>query len=565
MKKRSYYSLIFTLCLALVQIFTMAQTGFGDATLNKKAEKGLYSGAYTLDDGNLAIFWESKEGVFAYVFDSNAKFLHEETGSDAEALLSKIQLGEKQAEYSSIPELKEDILLNTMNLLGVSLLTRGRLYVNGDSKFVYGLEYEEKEKIKLKTDDIWKTTVIGCRSILPYKTMKLIAPNGKAIKYEFKEDGRTATAPVSGTIQIAGVVVEKVSIKDPPPYNNNRLIIFKASGKSLDDVETNIHIMPHAMQPVGSGVNSRGNFVALVMPVNAPSTVSEQRKWVASDSERMKLFAYEIDANNQVVNESVLQSPIGNVNYQLIHNRNSDFILGVGNSKSKNWRMFYNGQDMNAVVIAKLDDKGNITNQHFYEDKDFDSKVEVAGGGKIKTKFVNGPVFDAVLTLDNGNLFVFGNCDHYHHGLLIAANGELIKYLIFPHEDLTKNAMYTYQVEKRGDKVYVVLADQPHELTNAVQTSTSSHSNSYVAGGYRVTTKTTTTKTTQRFEIYHVSSLFAIDGNTGKTSATKIHDVYKNFNSLGNMPALFTNNGIYFAGRPKADKGKQVAMVKLSY
>lgn len=565
MKKIVFKSAMMTLCLTLFLSGNYAQVSHGDATLNKNAEKGLYNGTYALDDGNIALFYESKAGLFAYVFDKNAKFLHEKTGADADALLGKIKTSEEQSELGAIPELKEDIMLNRMNLLGVSLLTRGKLYVNGDSKFIYGLEYDEKEKVKLKTDDIWKTTVIGSRSIMPHKTMKLVAPNGKTMMYTFSESGRNSSAPVSGAIQIAGVVVEKVSIKDPPPYNNNRLILFKTNGKNLDNVETNIHIMPHAMQPVGSGVNSRGNFVALVMPLNAPSTVSEQRKWVASDSDRMKLFIYEADENNQIVNETMMESPIGTVNYQLVSNKQNDFVIGTGNSKGRNWRLFYNGQDMNAIVIARLDGKGNVAALNFYEDNKFTSKVEQAGGGSVKTKFVNGPMFDEVSTLDNGNLFVFGSCDHYHHGLLLSASGELIKYILFPHEDLTKNSMFTYQMEARGNKVYVVITDQPHELTNEVQKSTSSHSNSYTAGGYRITTKTTTTKTTQRFEIYHVSSIHTIDGSNGKVMTSKLQDLYKGFNSLGNLPALFADDGIYFGGRPKADKGKQVAMVKFNY
>ena len=112
----------------------------------------------------------------------------------------------------------------------------------------------------------------------------------------------------------------------------------------------------------------------------------------------------------------------------------------------------------------------------------------------------------------------------------------------------------------------MLLADQPHDLTNEKQTSTSSSSTTHsMGGGYQLKTTTSYTQTTQLFEIFHLSNVYVIDGSNGATRKIQLDDEVKKFHTLGNSPALFTDEGIYIPGRIKANKGKEVSLIKIDY
>src|SRR5690606_29751838 len=125
-----------------------------------------------------------------------------------------------------------------------------------------------------------------------------------------------------------------------------------------------------------------------------------------------------------------------------------------------------------------------------------------------------------------------------------------INYYIFPHLDPAENKIYTEQLHVKNNKIYVILADQPHALTNEKQTNTStSSSTSYMGGGYSMKTTTTHTETSQLFEIFHLTNVFVIDGNNGSAKKIDLSKEMKSFYSLGDTPALFTEDGIYIPGR----------------
>jgi hypothetical protein len=225
--------------------------------------------------------------------------------------------------------------------------------------------------------------------------------------------------------------------------------------------------------------------------------------------------------------------------------------------------MFYGGQTaLSGVTYAVLNADGKLITTKTYLDKDFAAKFELAGSGKAKLqKFTGGPNFYQAKTLENGNVFILGKSDGFHHGILLSAGHELIKYYVFPHADVTKNNYYTHQFKVKGNQIYLVNSDQPHELSNAVQESTSS--NSRTSGNLKITTTTTTQQ--QIFEIYHLTQLFVIDGVSGKSELNLLSDIQKNFNSMGDTPALFTSDAIYFPGRIKAPGGKELSLIRIDY
>lgn len=372
------------------------------------------------------------------------------------------------------------------------------------------------------------------------------------MSFTFSSLGSANFAPISGYIQSAGIITEKISIRNPSPYNSNRLVIFKVGGNPYEET-SDIHIMPYAMQGVGTGVSAKGNFVVLTMPLNAPSTVKAQQALRAPDEERNNLYIYEVGDDNKVISESKIKSDLRTVNFQAIANDDKTYIIGVG-TEGKNWRSFYAGQSsMSALSLTTLDKDGKILESHTYLEDDFSAKYEIAGQEKNKfQKFTGGPNFYRAEKLDNGNTFIFGRSDGHHHGVLMSPTNELIKYYVFNHSDLTKNAIYADQLEIRGNKIYLVLNDQPFELSNAIRKDVSDYGSTVISTKW------------QFFEIYHLSQLFTIDGTTGKSTQLWLSDIQKNFYTLGNNAAFFGDNSIYFPGRIKAE-GKEIALINIPY
>lgn len=540
-----------------------SQVKSGTTSLDKSSAKGNFGGLYALDNGKLVLFYMHKDGVSAYEFNANATFEKAQQGNVAIELLDRAMLTEKQASAANLKEFTGMEVMFVASSWGALKLQKGILGLKSDSRFIYGHYYKKIEDRKLKAEDTWRTSVIGNRAIIPddLKMVLFKGKNGHFMSYSFKPVGISAMAPINGAIQSVGVIAEKVSIKNPSPYNANRLVIFKVGGKSLDETN-NIHIMPYAMQGVGSGISAKGNFIVLTMPLNAPSTVKEQKALLAPDEAKNNLYIYEVDDNNQVVAEAMHKSDLRTVNFQTVATQNKTIVIGTG-AEGKNWRMAYLGQTaMSGLTYAVLNLEGKVIASKTYLEKEFAAKFESAGSGSAKLqKFTGGPSFYQAETLENGNVFILGKSDGYHHGILLTAEHELIRYFIFPHADVTKHHYFTHQLEVRGNAIFLVNSDQPHELSNEVQRSSSSSTST--SGNIKTTT--TSTVTEQLFEIFHVTQLFTIDGKSGKSEKYVLNEIQKNFNSMGNIPALFTSNAIYFPGRIKAPNGKEVGLIRFEY
>ncbi|MGW8123673.1 hypothetical protein ACV07N_13535 [Roseivirga echinicomitans] len=529
-------------------------------------KNGVYGGTYESINGNVSIFYQTSDGIFAYEFDSNSSFIKELQGVDALGSLTQVTDESIEQAVTGGFEVPADEGLKVMfagSSWGALKLQRGLLFLKSDKGFIYGFDYEKGSAEKLKVEDTWRTLPIGNRTIVPkdLKTVVFNARNGKQMGYTFSSLGMANFAPLSGYIQSAGIITEKVSIKDPSPYNSNRLVIFKVGGVPYAET-SDIHIMPYAMQGVGSGVSANGNFIVLTMPLNAPSTVKAQQALRAPDEERDNLYIYEIGDDNKVISESSYKSALRTVNFQAVSTDDKTFIIGTG-TEGKNWRMFYGGTTaMSGLTLTVLDKDGKISGSHTYLENDFSGKFEVVGQGKSKLqRFSGGPNFYRAEKLENGNTFIFGRSDAHHHGILVSPTNELIKYYVFTHLELDKNAIYTDQLEVRGNKVYLVLSDQPFEYSNAYKESTSSRSS--VSGNIKTTTETTSRS--QLFEIFHLSQLFTIDGNTAKSTRFQLDEIQKDFYTLGTTPAFFGKNSIYFPGKIKALKGKEVSLIKIPY
>jgi uncharacterized membrane protein YcaP (DUF421 family) len=544
-----------------------AQIKSGTAEVSKTLKKAVYGGTYSLTNGNIGVFFQEKDELAAYEFDSNAQYVVTHNGSEANNLLNKANHQEstvtKQINASEISDGMGLKIMYPKESWGSLKLVNGLIYLSSTDKFINGFELEEKDTRKLKIEGTWRTNNIGARAIIPEgKTYyKFKAQNGRFMSFDLAKTA-IPIVPVNGYLQSAGIITEKISISNPSPHNANRLVIFKIG---FDNQETNnIHIMPYSMRGIGVGSDAQGNMTVLTVPLNAPSTYGPHKKLNAKDEERGFLYLYRFDQDNNLIDEQKIKSDLNNVNsYQTIVAGNKTFLVGTGKTDGKGFISSYPGQKTDAVSIALLDENGKLSPFKTYSEKELISKLET-NGAKSNMKFTGGPYFYSASILDNGNVFLMGKSDGWHHGILLSTNGELIRYYIFTHLDLTKNKIYTEQLHVKGNNIFVLLADQPHELTNEKQTSTSSSSSTHsMGGGYALKTTTTSTQTRQLFEIFHLSNVFVIDGNTGNAAKIELSKEVKNFYTLGDTPALFTDDAIYIPGRIKANKGKEVSLIKI--
>lgn len=563
--------LFFQLSIVSLLLFNnaIAQVSSGTGEVNKALKKAVYGGSVVLSNGNVVMFFQEKGELVGYEFGPDAKYIATHQGGEATNLLNGgVDKVSADPRTSAAPEIASGYALDVMYPIdswGSLKLGSGKIHLNSTEKFIDGFELEQLEKRKLKIEGTWKTISYGARAIIPNdKTLYLFkAQNGRKMSFDFNKLKRNPMVPRGGFIQTAGVITEKISLRDPSPYNSNRLVVFKVG---FDEEETsNIHIMPYAMQGLGVGTDAQGNMTVLTMPLNAPSTVAAQKALNAKDEERSNLYIYRFDSNNNLVDEHKIKSDILTVNYQALPVGNKTFIIGTGTSDGKNYRNAYAGRKLDAFSISVMDENGNLSPFKTSLDEEFSKKVE-EHGDKANLKFLDGPQFYDARVLDNGNVFLLAKSTQHHMGALVTPTGELLKFYIFPHLDWAKNTFYSEQLEVKGNKVFVVITDQPHELTNEKQTSTgSSSSTTYMGGGTSLRTTTTYTETKQLFEIFHLSNVFIIDGNNASSKKIDLNKEVEDFFTLGNIPVVFADNGIYIPGRIKANRGKEVSLIKIDY
>jgi|GEM_PF-3385260 len=561
----SFY--LFMLMAAASTAFAQVKTGIAEVKTLKNA---VYGGTYALSNGNIGVFFQEKDELVAYEFDEQAQFVAAHNGSDAVNMLTTADLEKspelKQANAIEVKPGQGLKVLYANESWGALKLTNSLIYLSSTDKFIDGFKLEVKDTRKLKVEDAWRTTNIGARAIIPKDKMlyKFKARNGRYVPFDFSNATTSPFVPHGGYLQSAGVITEKISIRNPSPHNANRLAVFKIG---FDDSETsNIHIMPYSMRGVGAGSDAQGNMTVMTVPLNAPSTYKPHKQLNAKDEEKGYLYLYRFDVNNNFVDEQKIKSDLNNVNrYQTLPAGNKTYLVGTGSTKGKGFISSYEGQNTNAISIAVLDENGKLFPFKTYSEKVFDQKLET-NGSKPNMKFTGGPLFYSASVLDNGNVFLMGKSNGWHHGLLVSAGGELIRYYVFPHLDLEKHSIHTEQLHVKGNNIYLLLADQPHELTNEKQTSTNSSSSTHsMGGGYQLKTTTSYTQTTQLFEIFHLSSMYIIDGSSGTARSIQLDKEVKKFFTLGNSPALFAENGIYIPGRIKGNRGKEVSLIKIDY
>lgn len=562
MKKLSKRTLAVALFSLLIFFFSnpaQAQLTqvFSESTEMVKTDvKGRYFGTFVSDDGSSTVFYASEKGGFnGYNFDSNGKFSSVSSGGDADAKYATLQDAQySMDDYNDMPVYKGDMIVGSATWTGKLKVLRGPLYLDADEKFIHGPGFDEEESFKPEIEGTWNTRRIGYRSYAPDPKVRLQA-YGKQASFEFKQSGPIVFAPETGSIQAAGVVVEKVVMKNIPETSQNRIVVFSIPGSDPNNIKNSMVTMPYALQEIGTGITAKNDFAVMVMPLHAATTYKPHKKLIAPEGKRNRLYVARFDQENNLRDTVSIPSTAMFVDFQYVNDGENDFIIGMGNEKDKKWHFNYIGAELNRIQFIKLGDDGKVIFHKTYNEEEIASKLSMPGAKKNShnMKFTNDPIFEHFEKLPNGNHFMYGEEGEYGHAMLISPSGELIHYYLFPHTDLSKNIKWNQEFHTRGNDVYLAIIDQPAEFTNEVVTTTS----------YSQYAEITTTK--QKFEIFHVTQLFKVDGESGQVDQNILGDAGKEWYTCGNTPVMFLEDAMYVTGRAKGPKGKEIFVSKYSY
>jgi len=570
MNKQQFY-LKLTFILVFIFLVTQLKPQMSvvyshSAGISKDAKKGRFAGTYVRPDGSAELFFLSSDGPYGYKFSSEGKFTGESQGDQVALDFFTMQDAESQTkDFVDLPVFDGPILMGSSTWTGNLAVKTGRLYLDATEKFNYGVGWDEDETIKPKLDNTWMSKLIGYRSYVPNKKVILKAYKHKSA-FTFPEIGRAVVAPIEGgSIQAAGVVVEKVSIRNPSPNGQNTIAVFSLSGSNLENMTSNVIITPYSQMAMGVGKTTFDGMAIMVIPVNAPSTYAPHKRLRPPEEKRLNLFVYRVNKENQVVDSVNFHSTSSVVTFQYLTDvdNTSDIIFGFGNDKSTKWRWAYGGMQLNVMQFVKLDDQGKVEFHKTYGEDEIESKLIVPGAkkNKMKLKFNKCPEWFWVKQLENGNYFFSGHADGLSMAMLTDNQGNLIHLYTIPHLDPEKNAWLGSDFKIRGNNVYLVLWDQPYEFSNAAKTETSSST----FGGPYVSTTITTTRTKQMFEIYHITQLIKFDGSNGDAQHMWLGDQGKDYYTMHNKPVIFAEDAMYAPGKPKGPKGKEIYLTKISY
>ncbi|MDX1630137.1 MAG: hypothetical protein R3345_15615, partial [Fulvivirga sp.] len=320
------------LCMLLFTYVTAQELKFSEiasAELSKDARDGRYGGTY-LNGNSIDVVYAyapKKEPlkIDRYRFNNTLKFQNlSDEGLDKEKSANEFSwyVPESMAEKTEPSSLKWIYCNRAFG--GGMKFTLGTMKKNFYKGFYVGREFIEEDNLKAKTGDIWRVIPGGFKST---STIEAIATsNGfaqKAAKY-----GNPLTAPANAPILAAGIIQEKVKLKNPPPTNGNRVAIMSIDGNNFDNTNYNIYILPFSAMTMASGLGQDDYLTNLFVPLNAPSTVAEHKPLLWKDRKDIWCMI-RFNDNVEMVDSVFFRSKLMWGNFQIHNGQGSTFAIGA--------------------------------------------------------------------------------------------------------------------------------------------------------------------------------------------------------------------------------------------
>lgn len=561
---KTIFTFLITILFLSVNIYgqELKFSSVSSTELDKDVRKnGMYAGTIVGDGKDISVYYflnTKKDGVrmMDYKFGNDLNFQSSADKTiDSETAKKDFIWYVSQEDVEKKATGSERFLKASATFGGGMKISFGKIVKYYTLGIFTDWEFEEEEKIKPKTDEIWRIMPSGYKTTSDYNAMETA--------YGFSEDlekyGNPLLAPADARLIAAGTITEKVKLKNPPPTNGNRVAVLAIDAENFDESNYEVYILPYSANTMGSGLGQDDNLTVLFAPLNAPSTVKAHKHLLWKDRKNhFTLMRFSDDL--QLVDSVSFLSDLMWGEFEIFNGYGSTFVAGLGKAGFDGWAR--NGgiqvKKIDGIQITKVKD-GKLLYSTMWTDDDLEQKLVVPAGEKNKLSISNiSNDIHEIFPLPNGDDFVIGRSEEDSYALQIRPDGTLRAYYKIDKMDAKKNGQYNYQVMVKGDFICWVLNEQPYELTN--ETHVKVKSSSSTMGAVRTTTTTTTVDRLN--EVFVCSQIVKINMKTQEMSnAVKIDG--NDFYPQGSYPALFKENAIYFTGRDKGPKGKNIYLARI--
>ncbi len=534
-----------------------------ETELSKSSKSGRYAGTFTNGNNFKVLYLTStkKEGIQIdqYDFDTSLKFSAMEGVfvNDSDASKEFVWYIPKEKINTIVPDNKE--FIKATSAFGGGM----KMYLGYYKKSYYlniytGMTFVEEKKLKPKTGDIWRILPSGFKTLTQVEAISTDAGFAR----EQEKYGNPLIAPADTPILAAGVITEKIKTKGPWKSHGNRIAVLAIDGANFDATKYNIYPLPYSAMVMGAGLGQSDNLCSLFAPLNAPSTVKELQhfRW-KEQKDQFTLMRF--SDNYELVDSITYTSDLLWGSFHILNGNGSTVIIGLGKASYDGW-----ARNANGIMLKKVEDiqisqfiDGELIFSKTYTKDLLESKIVVPEGEKVKSVFgqPHKEYFKEIIPLANGDSFVLAQSGFGTYALQISPSGELTAYYRIPRvNNKGKSGLYNYQINIKGNEIYLVLNEQLFEFSNDTQIETSTTRLANSAGSF------TTTTVKKLNEVFLQSHVIKINTKTHKMSNRVIMDG-EIFYTIGSYPAIFTENAIYFTGRDKGPKGKKIFLAKIDF
>lgn len=442
--------------------------------LSKEAAKhGWYAGTYLINDGGARVFYlwakKKKRAMDVYDFSQSGEFATMEEGIEDEAsLMSKFDI-EIPDDGESNFKTYSDVLLLRTDLIGRLVADKGYIRPNYDDSFdppfFTGYEFESEEKLK---PDM---RIMPLAFIPIGETMSDITVEG-GIKRVVAGTSQETVLMGDATALVTGIVREKVSIKDPSPYNNNRLACQMISGEDLSILDENIYELPFACQPVSVGT-IKNDIALLFSTLQAPNNQAEAKLLNMQGEDRKFMHYARVNDIGELVDSVRFRSNSVRGAFSMLTNDEDVYVLGFINNKHDGWYRWDAGK-VTDLQITKISGGGIAYNNAISIDA-LEASMAIPEGEKVKFNITsngeNGSLrFNEVKPLSNGDLLFIGQSPKEYFAVQVGSDGTFKKYYQINRID-DDFIQYDLQVIDHGGNILLVIMEQPGDVTQGVHYS----------------------------------------------------------------------------------------------
>lgn len=317
----------------------------------------------------------------------------------------------------------------------------------------------------------------------------------------------------NGKAVMMGRVVEKVNMKNPAPWNNNRLRVAVVDGGAMEVEEKETYVFPFAFIPAETkAIKNYQQLVALLVPLNSPNTVKEAKQYQMDKENRNRVMVTVINNRGELVDTVQYRSAGNNGKYSIVEEGNAIYIPAVLNAKAGG---FYNGHvpKPTHIQFTKVEN-GKLIYNNSYDFSAISNKVLSPKGKKISKLKVGDVRFQEHKKLRNGDMVFFAVDQAYFYAYQVGSSGELKHVYVTDRYDAKGKVVDSQFIEHGNDKLLWMTRETPEGVSDTdinVSESLSSHNDGFTR------TQTTTATATPRniLEIKAVVKISAVNPYNG--------------------------------------------------